>query len=101
MRSLLVLLFISCSWQLHAQIVSGPMLGQVELRDARIWLEVTPAVKSVSLEYRKQGSSAKKQVSYRGELGKDFNPIQFHVGGLDFNTTYEYGFFIDGKPAAR
>lgn len=101
MRYLIALLSFCLGLSLQAQIVSGPMLGQVELRDAKIWLEVTPAVKWVKLEYNKLGSSSKKQVEYQGPLGKDFNPIQFHVGGLDFNTTYEYGFIIDGKPAAR
>src|SRR5688500_10287739 len=101
MRYLISLFSLITPSLLYAQIVSGPMLGQVELRDAKIWLEVTPAVKTVKLEYNKLGSSAKKQVAYPGELGKDFNPIQFHVGGLDFNTTYEYGFIIDGKAAAR
>jgi hypothetical protein len=23
-------------------------------------------------------------------LGQDFNPIQFDIGGLDINTTYQY-----------
>lgn len=101
MRYLIAVFSLCLGGWLQAQIVSGPMLGQVELRDAKIWLEVTPAVKTVKLEYHKQGSALKKQVTYQGQLGKDFNPIQFHVGGLDFNTTYEYGFIIDGKPAAR
>src|SRR5688500_10461470 len=101
MRYLTAVIALLLPFLLQPQIVSGPMLGQDELRDAKIWLEVTPAVKWVKLEYNKLGSSSKKQVEYQGPLGKDFNPIQFHVGGLDFNTTYEYGFIIDGKPAAR
>jgi hypothetical protein len=33
---------------LGAQIISGPMLGPVQLRDATVWLEVSPTVKSVA-----------------------------------------------------
>jgi alkaline phosphatase D len=89
----LVLLFVN----LHAQVVSGPMLGQVELRTAKIWLEVAPAVKTVVLQYGKHGRGISKIVSYKGELGKEFNPIIFEIGGLDVNTTYSYHFLIDGK----
>lgn len=81
----------------QAQVVSGPMLGQVELRDARIWLEVKPAVKSVKLVYNKKGSAAATTVGYTGQLGKNFNPLQFQVGGLEPGTTYQYNFIIDGK----
>ena len=33
-------------------------------------------------------------------LGNDFNPVQFVVGGLDFNTTYEYKIGLNGKLTA-
>ena len=80
-----------------AQVVSGPMLGPVEYRDARIWLEVTQTVKSVSLQFKKKGDTKTKTIVYKGQLGNEFNPLQITVGGLDFNTTYEYQFIIDGK----
>ena len=81
-------------------IVSGPMLGQIELRDARIWLEVSADVKSVSLQYKKRGDGKTKTVLYKGQLGNEFNPLQVVIGGLDFNTAYEYQFIINGKPSA-
>lgn len=90
-------------------IVSGPMLGPVELRDAKVWLEVSKDVKTVSLQYRKKarpddpvgrGDTKTKNVFYKGLLGNDFNPLQITVGGLDFNTTYEYQFVLNGKPTA-
>ncbi len=92
-----------------SQVVSGPMLGPIEYRDAKIWLEVTQAVKSVSLQYKKKtrpddpaerGDTKTKTIAYRGQLGNDFNPLQLTLGGLDFNTTYEYQFIIDGKPSS-
>jgi alkaline phosphatase D len=86
----------------HAQIIAGPMLGPVELRDAKVWIEVAPQVKKVQLQYYKKGEPAKiKSVITNAELGNDFNPVEFVIGGLDYNTTYEYRFVVDGKPAVQ
>lgn len=74
------------------------MLGPIELRDAKVWIEVSPEVKSVFLQYyKKSHSSNTKTISYKGELGNEFNPIQFTIGGLDFNATYDYKIWINGK----
>ncbi len=83
------------------RIVSGPMLGPVELRDAKIWVEVSPEVKSVALQYNKKGDKIRKTIVYKGALGNAFNPLSFTVGGLDYNTAYEYRLVIDGKLTAR
>ncbi len=79
------------------EIISGPMLGPVELRDAKIWLEVSGEVKSVSLQYKKRGEKESQSIVYKGELGKNFNPIQITLGGLDINSTYDYQFLINGN----
>lgn len=85
------------SWA-QPRIISGPMLGPVELRDAKVWVEVSPEVKTVSLVYNKKNDSKSlKTINYKGELGNDFNPITFTIGGLDFNTTYSYKVSINGK----
>ncbi len=95
---LLAFSFIACF--ANAQVISGPMLGPVELRDAKIWVEVGAATKKLQLSYYKKGQPAKsKTITYNGALGKDFNPVVFTIGGLDFNTTYEYHIHTDGKPA--
>jgi alkaline phosphatase D len=77
-------------------IVSGPMLGQVELRTARLWLQVSPDISSVTLMYWKEGHPETLwQKSYNGLLGKEFNPIQIEIGGLDINSHYEYQFVLN------
>ena len=82
----------------NSGIISGPMLGPVELRDAKIWIEVSPEVRDVVLHYNKKGFTNRvNKIKYSGELGKPFNPIQFTVGGLDFNTAYEYKILVNGK----
>ncbi len=87
-----LLLFISSK----GQIVSGPMLGQVELRDAKLWIEVAPSVKKVQLVYKEKAGAA-KTIDHKGTLGQEFNPITFTVGGLEPATTYTYRFLVDGK----
>jgi alkaline phosphatase D len=81
----------------QSRIISGPMLGPVDLRDAKIWVEVSQEVKSASIQYNKTGEAKSKTVIYKGQLGNEFNPIQFTIGGLDFNTTYQYKIWINGK----
>lgn len=94
------LCFISVSVFTQSVIVSGPMLGPVELRDAKIWLEVTADVKTVSLQLKKKGTAISKNILYKGPLGNEFNPLQIAAGGLEMNTTYEYQFILNGKPSA-
>jgi len=100
MKSLLsffsVVLF-AITIQAQSRIISGPMLGPVELRDAKVWVEVSPEVRTVSLQYNKKGEAKSKTIVYKGELGKEFNPLQFTIGGLDFNTTYQYKIWLNGK----
>lgn len=104
MKCFFAVIFLFSFYLLQAQprIISGPMLGPVELRDAKIWVEVSPEVKTVSLQYNKKGEPKKiKTINYKGELGNDFNPIYFTVGGLHFNTTYEYKIGVNGKPTTK
>jgi alkaline phosphatase D len=64
-------------------LLSGPMLGQVELRSAVIWLEVAPTVKKAEIRYYETGTATPPQTMlYRGELGRSFNPIKFELNGL-------------------
>lgn len=77
------------------------MLGPVELKDAKIWVEVSPQVKSVSIQYNKKGEVKPKIIIYKGQLGNDFNPVQFTIGGLDYNSGYQYKILIDGKASGK
>jgi alkaline phosphatase D len=84
--------------QIKSKLVSGPWAGNVELRTAMIWLEVSADVKKVAVEYCPSTSlNSKKSVAYKGELGKSFNPIKLELNDLEFGTTYQYAVVIDGK----
>jgi alkaline phosphatase D len=114
-RCLLLIVVISVSTILFAQqnkLVSGPWAGNVGLRMATIWMEVSPSVKKVSLQYYDVNSKEYarnaidkkvkyfdrvKTANYKGELGKDFNPIKIELNELNFNTTYNYTLLIDDK----
>lgn len=97
---LLVLIVMACTLQAQRspkRYVSGPMLGPVELREARLWVEVTKSVKTVALKYYKLGKPDLTTTKiYTGKLGNDFNPVQLLIGGLEPGTTYEYFWVIDG-----
>ncbi|HTB26330.1 MAG TPA: hypothetical protein VK711_13230, partial [Puia sp.] len=81
-------------------IISGPMIGQVEMRTATLWLQVSADVSSISLKYWKEGRMDKSWlISITSPLLKEslteFNPIKFDLKDLDFNTRYEYQFNIN------
>lgn len=89
-----LLVFILIDPPLSAQsskdIVAGPMLGQVELRTAKIWVEVKPGT-PVELWYWKKGNmTAAKKLSETTNAKSWFSPITFDLVALDMNTTYEY-----------
>lgn len=78
--------------QVNAQspIISGPMLGQVELRTAKIWVEVKPGT-LIDLWYWKKGEMQKAQrLVQKTDATQWFAPVTFTLTGLDINTTYEY-----------
>lgn len=79
-------------------IVSGPWAGNIELRNAMIWLEVNNQVKKVIVRYGKSTDKNEtyKTIEFKGDLQNEFNPIKFSLNGLDFNTTYKYELEIDG-----
>lgn len=99
MRLLLYPLFLFFSISVVAQslLVSGPMLGPVELRDAKVWVELSPAVKKAAIQLNKKGENGHRTIDYKGALGNEFNPIQFTIGGLEPNTIYEYTIIANGK----
>ena len=80
----------------YGQIVSGPMLGQVEIRTAKLWIEVKPGT-PVELWYWKKGAIASAKKINSPTQNKWFAPLTFDLVGLDMNTTYEYQFITTNK----
>lgn len=89
---------ISSQSQIQSKLISGPWAGNVELRTAAIWAEVSPSVKSIAVKYHTiKSKKTSKLIAYRGVLGKEFNPVKIELNGLDINTTYGYNLVLDGK----
>lgn len=104
MKKALLSALLFFSWTLliaQPKIISGPMLGPVELKDAKIWVEVSSQVRSVAIQYNKKGETKTRTVIYKGQLGNDFNPVQFTIGGLDYNSIYQYKILVDGKVSGK
>ena len=90
--------FYLLSFSQQNKLVSGPWAGNVGLRTATIWAEVSTEVKKVSVKYfSEKNKTVVKTVVYKSELGKEFNPIKIELNGLEFNTNYSYRIFIDDK----
>jgi alkaline phosphatase D len=89
-------LFFAFSQQ-KSKLVSGPWAGNVGLRTATIWAEVSQSVKKVAVKYSSNKNTKPITVVYKGELGNNFNPIKIELNGLFFNTTYNYTLFVDNK----
>ena len=86
-------------------IISGPMLGQVEMRTARLWLQVSPDISSVTLKYWKEiqpemGSRQMIEENIKGVFPNEFHTVNFELNGLDVNTRYKYQFIINNVIAA-
>lgn len=107
-QKLLTVLFLFTAGTVVAQnkngLVSGPWAGNVELRNATVWVEVTPEVKSVAVKFNAVNPLANAAgletgvIKYKGELGKEFNPVKVELNGLKINTTYNYTVLINDKP---
>jgi alkaline phosphatase D len=102
MRKLLffVVFFISLSFVGFSQklLISGPMLGYMEHREALIWLEVSPEVKKVEIRFQKQGKpETAKSVFYKDPLSMVYNPIKLRLENLDMNSTYEYSVWLNDR----
>ncbi len=109
-KKLLPVLFLFVTATAFSQpkngLVSGPWAGNVELRSATVWVEVTPDVKTVAVKFTAVNADKKATglqtgtVKYKGELGKDFNPVKIELNGLKLNTSYNYSILINDKPIA-
>lgn len=93
-QQLHILLFFLLPFTLIGQptteLISGPMLGQVELRTATIWAEVKPAT-LVSLRYNKKGSKdSPKTLNMQTGWDDWYSPVKFKLVNLEMNTEYEY-----------
>jgi alkaline phosphatase D len=97
----LLIIFLSVFNSSQAQLVAGPMPGFVELRTAKIWVEVKPG-STVDLWYWKKTDAASAQkLSAVTQAGQWFGTVVFDLVALDFNTTYEYAVAVNNRGGKR
>lgn len=96
-----VFIFFIAVKKMPAQLVAGPMPGYIELRTAKIWVEVKPG-STVELLYWKKGENGSvKKMSVSTDAGLWFAPIVFDLVGLDINTTYEYAVAVNSHSVKK
>ncbi len=81
------------SGSISAQVISGPMIGHVELRTAQIWAEFgsnSPAPNCYYWEKNMLVNSVPKlaRMDENNSFGK--KTVLFHLEDLKYNTTYSY-----------
>ncbi len=78
------------------KLISGPMLGYVEHREALIWLEAPTGVESVALKYRIKGKPETEKDAFNMQMGGSKYPtVKFVLEELDMNTEYEYDVYLN------
>lgn len=81
------------------KIISGPMLGYVEHREALVWVQ-TACNKSVTIKYKKQNDSKIFTKSISNINTDKCEPwiAKFVLPLLDVNSEYTYQIFLDNAP---
>ena len=77
------------------------MLGPVELRTAKLWIEVKPGSDVVLLYWKKGSINSYKSLQKKTDRNDWFSPLVFHLVGLELNTTYEYQFYINQETITK
>lgn len=89
--SLTLIIVLLSLGQMQAQklIQAGPMLGYIEYRTAKVWVEVSTKVTDLYITYS-SNSQEVVTIKYPKELGKLYNTCTFTLTGLEPNTNHEY-----------
>ncbi len=98
---LLFFVFVSATSyaQLPADIISGPMAGNVDMRSAQVWAEVKPGTQIALLYWPRNQVANRKTalVTHTDYMG--FRTVKCTLTALEPGTTYEYAFVVNGKKA--
>jgi len=85
--------------RVDGQLTSGPMLGPVELRDAKVWIAVANAGDVSVLKLHKAGETAEKTFLPVKTSTFEFNTCVFNIVGLEPGTSYEYTIEVTDRKA--
>lgn len=86
------------NWIATEKLVSGPMLGQVSLRTAKVWFQVGTTVKRAEIRWWPAGENDAAQSKLLPIPSiREFRPVQTELGGLEPGKSYQYSIVLDGK----
>ena len=95
--ALLSLIYISANTQLQADIVAGPMLGHIDMREATIWVQ-TDAPTKIRVAYAEQGQS---NALHWGDATQTSNALNntatLRLNAVEPGKQYNYRIELDGK----
>ncbi len=92
-----LMFFLLIKFFVQAQIISGPMLGDVQHRTAKIWVEVKPGTPLNCYIWKKGDIKKYFLATAIKDINQGFETVIFSANGLDYNTNYEYQISTDKK----
>ncbi|HEU4609236.1 MAG TPA: alkaline phosphatase D family protein [Chitinophagaceae bacterium] len=99
--SFFLLLTFCCKQIAEAQVVAGPMPGMVELRTAKIWVEVKPGNTVSCWYWKKAAASEVKRLDLKTDPGQWYTPVVFDLVNLEVNTSYDYAITVNSAASKR
>ncbi len=89
-----ITLLIACivSVQSFAQIIAGPMLGALEMKEAKIWVQTDRSVE-IRLSWTSEGLPSRSQ-SLQTSKSNAFTAL-FTLDSLNPNTVYKYKLYVN------
>jgi alkaline phosphatase D len=94
--------FTSAQKANHGMIVSGPMIGHVELRTATIWMQFTKNAKWAEITWREKGVvNQPLQRTGFNRLDTVWGIATAVLGNLKPGTVYSYSISVNGKAGLK
>jgi len=96
--TLLLVITLSMQAQTGVSLLeAGPMLGHVEMQEANLWIQTTKPV-PFELRFWKKSGNGSTRYSYSGTTkAGESNTAHIKLSDLDYGTTYQYEFYLDGQ----
>lgn len=96
LRFLILLIFVSFATNAKAQLLSGPMLGAIDFREVKIWVQ-TEKASEVFLKYRKKATTTWSETPKMNSTKLNAFALTFTLDEVIPGTVYEYQVWVDEK----
>ena len=96
MNKIFIAFLVFLSFNLKAQVVSGPMIGHTDLRTSTIWMQFDESVTNARLIYYNENSSEKTTSIFNISSGL-FKTATALLYNLEPGNTYHYSVLVNKK----